>query len=86
MQMRRAAVSIGANIAEGCCSSGDREFARYCQIAVASASELEYYLLLSHDLNLLDSDQHMLLGRCVTSTRRMLIAFVRTLRTEKGGL
>jgi four helix bundle protein len=40
-QTRRANSSIPANIAEGCCRSGDVEFARFLQIAMGSASELE---------------------------------------------
>ena len=39
-QMRRASVSIGANIAEGTCRKGDVEFARFLQMAAGSASEL----------------------------------------------
>ena len=41
-QMRRAAVSIGSNIAEGCGREGDRELSRFVQIAMGSASELEF--------------------------------------------
>ena len=41
-QMRRAAASIGANVAEGCCRKGDVELGRFLQIAMGSASELEY--------------------------------------------
>src|SRR5690349_15339049 len=48
-QMRRACVSIGANIAEGCCKRGN-EFQRYLVIASGSASELDYHLPLAHDL------------------------------------
>ena len=40
-QMRRSSVSIGANIAGGCCRRGDRDFGRFLQIAVGSAGELE---------------------------------------------
>ena len=46
-QIRRAASSIPANLAEGCGTDGDGELARYCRIARASASELEYHLLLA---------------------------------------
>jgi len=49
-QMRRSASSIGANIAEGCCRSSDRDFGRFLQIATGSAGELEYHCLLAHDL------------------------------------
>jgi len=45
-QMQRSAASIGANIAEGSCTKGDCEFGRFLQIAMGSASELEYHLLL----------------------------------------
>ena len=48
-QMRRASASIGMNIAEGCCRKGDIEMARFLQISMGSASELEYQLLLAHD-------------------------------------
>ena len=41
-QMRRASASIGMNIAEGCCRKGDAEMASFLQMAMGSASELEY--------------------------------------------
>ena len=52
-QMRRSSASIGMNIAEGCCRKGDVEMGRFLQIAIGSASELEYQLLLAHDLHYL---------------------------------
>jgi four helix bundle protein len=52
-QMRRSAVSIPANIAEGCGRSGNLELARFLSIAMGSASELEYLVLVSADLGLL---------------------------------
>jgi four helix bundle protein len=52
-QIRRCAVSIGANIAEGCGKMGNNEFQRYLQIAAGSASELDYELLLAKDLGYL---------------------------------
>jgi four helix bundle protein len=47
-QMRRASSSIPANIAEGCGRNGNAELARFVYIALGSASELEYHLLLAH--------------------------------------
>jgi len=46
-QIRRACASIPANIAEGCGRRGDAEFARFLGIAMGSASELDYHLLLA---------------------------------------
>jgi four helix bundle protein len=52
-QLRRSCSSIPANLAEGCGRKGDAEFARFCSIAMGSASELEYHLLLARDLKLI---------------------------------
>jgi four helix bundle protein len=52
-QIRRVAVSIPANLAEGCGRGGDADFRRFVQIAMGSACELEYHLLLACDLKLL---------------------------------
>jgi four helix bundle protein len=53
-QMRRAAVSIAANIAEGKGKNNDREFKRYLGIALGSQAELECLATLAGDLNFLD--------------------------------
>jgi four helix bundle protein len=49
-QIRRASMSIPTNIAEGCGRNTDKEFARFLQIAMGSASETEYQLILARDL------------------------------------
>src|SRR4051812_13816622 len=46
-QMRRAAISIGSNIAEGCGRDGPREFARFLGIALGSATELAFQLRIA---------------------------------------
>lgn len=51
-QIRRCGASIPANIAEGCGRDGDAELARFLRLSMGSASELEYHLLLAHDLAL----------------------------------
>jgi four helix bundle protein len=81
-QMRRSAASIGANIAEGACRKGDCQFGRFLQIAMGSASELEYHLLLARDLELLESlDYERLLGE-VVAVKRMLSSFLFKLRAD----
>jgi len=50
-QIRRASISIPTNISEGCGRDSDAEFNRFLAIALGSATEVEYLLLLSKDLN-----------------------------------
>jgi four helix bundle protein len=80
-QIRRSASSIPANLAEGCGRDGPGELGRYCQIAMGSASELEYHLLLSHDLNLLEDQAYQHLSSQTTEVKRMLAGFVKTLKS-----
>ena len=55
IQLRRAAASVPANIAEGCGCNGNREFVYFLRIALRSASETEYHLLLAKDLKYVDT-------------------------------
>jgi four helix bundle protein len=57
-QLRRSAASVAANLAEGSGRNGDAEFSRYVRISLGSAAELEYHLLLSRDVGLLDDSTH----------------------------
>jgi len=81
-QVRRAAASIPTNVAEGCGRSGEAELARFLNIAMGSASELEYQLLLAHDLKLLDADEHQSLSVDVIEVKRMLTSLVQKLKAE----
>jgi four helix bundle protein len=78
-QLRRAAASIGANIAEGCGRRSDGEMKRFLQIARGSASELEYHFLLPRDLQLLDNDEFGNLEGRVLEVQRMLAPLVQRL-------
>ena len=82
-QIRRASMSIPTNIAEGCGRNTDAEFARFLQIAMGSASETEYQLLLSHDLGFLNKEQYDLLNTDVTEVKRMLASLLKTLRADR---
>src|SRR5690349_1580795 len=81
-QLRRAASSIPTNIAEGCGHSTEREFARFLQMAMASASELEYHLLLAFDLGMLSLQSYRELDGRVIEVKRMLAALLRRVRNE----
>jgi four helix bundle protein len=84
-QMRRAAVSIGANIAEGAGKNSRPEFSRFLQIALGSASELEYHLLLSRDLGHLGPEVYQRLSQQVVETKKMLSGFTQYLGLGKTG-
>jgi four helix bundle protein len=81
-QMRRSSASIGANLAEGCCRKGDGDFGRFVQIAVGSASELEYHLLLARDLNLLKGPEYQRLAEATIEVKRMLTSLLHRLRAD----
>ncbi len=81
--MRRASASIPTNIAEGCGRHSDAELARFMQISLGSASELEYQLMLAHDLNLPSPDQHKQLHQQTVEVKKMLAAFITYLRDNK---
>ncbi|MCI0771786.1 MAG: four helix bundle protein [Chloroflexi bacterium] len=81
-QMRRASASIAANIAEGCGRDSKADFARFLQIAAGSASELEYQAILARDLKLLDEPEFNTITEEVTQVKRMLSAFIRTLKAD----
>jgi four helix bundle protein len=81
-QMRRAGSSIAANIAEGCGRGGDGDFRRFLHFAMGSASELEYHLLLAHDLDLLSDSDHRRLAQDTIEVKRMLAALIRRLKTD----
>src|SRR2546426_6254710 len=57
-QLKRAASSIAANIAEGCGRGSDADFGRFLLISMGSASELEYHLLLARDLKFLSETDY----------------------------
>jgi four helix bundle protein len=79
-QIRRASASIPANIAEGCGREGDAELSRFFQIAMGSASELEYHLLLAHDLGFLNDGDFRQLAPKVVEVKQMLASFIKTLK------
>jgi four helix bundle protein len=75
-QMIRAAISVPANLAEGCGRSGDRDFRRFVRVALGSASELEYHLLLARDLGLLTEPAYERLTKSAQEVKRMLAGLV----------
>jgi len=81
-QIRRSAASVPANIAEGCGRNGGADMARFLYIALGSASELEYHLLLARDLALLERTEYDSLAAGVTEVKRMLASYIKKLKAE----
>jgi four helix bundle protein len=81
-QMRRAAVSVCANIAEGCGRKSDGELARFLQIARGSASELDYHFLLARDLKYLPPAEYGELESRVREVQRMLTSLSQRVRRD----
>ena len=82
-QLRRSAASVAANIAEGCGRSGDTEFGRFVRISLGSATELEYHLLLSRDIGLLDDGTHTRLSAQARRIQGMLAGLNRVLKMRR---
>ncbi len=82
-QLRRAAASIGANIAEGCGRRSDGEMCRLLQIARGSASETEYHFLLARDLHFLAEKDFQTLTRKSDELQRMLTGLMQSIRSPK---
>jgi four helix bundle protein len=81
-QMRRASASIPTNIAEGCGRGSDASKARFLQMAMGSGSELEYQLILAHDLGFIDKLQYDKLSNELIETKRMLNSFLQTVKAK----
>ena len=75
-QIRRASVSIPANIAEGCGRDSEGELLRFVRIAMGSSSELEYELILAHELGYLSDKEFNIIQNDLVAVRKMLNAFI----------
>jgi four helix bundle protein len=76
-QLRRAASSIPANIAEGCGRRTDNELGRYIRICLGSATELEYHLLLAKDVGCLQPSMYESLNADALEVQSMLVGLMR---------
>jgi four helix bundle protein len=82
-QLRRSSASIPANIAEGFGRGGNVELARFLQIGMGSAYEVEYHALLSKDLGLIKTGTHERLEGQIIEVKRMLAALLIKVRAER---
>ena len=81
-QVTRAAGSIAANIAEGCGRNGDKEFARFLDIAMGSATELECHLLCAKDRGFTSQESLAPFLQELDRLQKMIAALIRTVRSR----
>jgi four helix bundle protein len=79
IQLRRSASSVAMRIAEGCGRSNNQEFAVDLRGVTASANELEYLLLLAHDLSYIDKADHGRLSDAAVEVRKMVSGLLKRL-------
>lgn len=81
-QIRSAAISISANLAEGCGRRGEREFARFVDIALGSAYETASHLILSHRLGYIEDVTTSRLKAQVDEVCRMIVGLAKSLAKQ----
>ncbi len=80
-QIRRCAVSIPSNIAEGASRTSNKEFAYFLEIAYGSSFELETQLLLCVDIDFLPKDMVNLIISELQEIQRMIYKLIKTKRS-----
>jgi four helix bundle protein len=83
-QLRRSAISIPANIAEGAGRNTKLDFAQFLNIALGSLNESIYYLLLAKDLNYIGNEEYNKLDKEANELKAMLISFVNIIRKSNS--
>jgi four helix bundle protein len=81
-QVRRSSASIATNIAEGCGRGSNKEMKRLLTVAMGSASQTEYHLLLSRDLKCLPGNEYDQLHQSILEIKRMFFSLINKLTTE----
>jgi four helix bundle protein len=81
-QCRRAALSIPTNIAEGAGKFSTNDFAKFLQIALGSANEVDYLILFSHDIELINKSEFEMLTKETGEIKGMLISLIKKVRSN----
>jgi len=79
-QIRRAAVSIPSNIAEGAARNSNKEFIQFLYVSLGSLAELETQLLLSKELGFLKTEE---MNGSIERIRRMLLGLIKHLKGKQ---
>ncbi len=75
-QMRRAMISVAANIVEGFYRNTTKESLRFYEVAMSSLEEVKYFLLLSYDLKYLPLETYQELSKHCNETGRTLRGWI----------
>ena len=81
-QMRRSAVSVASNIAEGAGRGGNKEFAQFLRIANGSCYELHTQMLLAADFGYINADQLLAAEGQIEEVERLLFAFQNKINSQ----
>jgi len=82
-QIRRAAVSVPANMAEGYAAGGKGQFGRYLDIAQGSLAEVEYYLILALELKYINQTEYEQTESLRSETGFLLHRLIETVRGKQ---
>ena len=82
-QIRRAAISIPSNIAEGAARNYSKEFIQFLYISLGSISELETQSIISENLKLLSSENSIKVQNELTELRKMILGLIQYLKNKK---
>lgn len=83
-QIRRSAISIASNIAEGSGKSSNKDFARFLEVAFSSAYELETQLIISKNINFLNETECKVVIDDVQEIQKMLYGLIKSLRNKQS--
>jgi four helix bundle protein len=81
-QIRRAAISIPNNIAEGCGKFTQKDFAKFLQDSLGSTQEVEYLSFLSFELEYLNNEDYLKVDKDVNEVKAMLISLIQKIRND----
>jgi len=79
-QIRRAATSVSANISEGCGRNSQKDFIRFLNMAMGSANETEYLLILSKDLNYLEEESFENISNSIKTLKKQISNLINAIK------
>lgn len=81
-QLRRASVSVGSNIAEGCGRGSNKDYAHFLQMAIGSAFEVDYQIYLAKDLAYMNDENYKIISGKIDSLKRQFASLLQKVRSS----